>query len=111
MGERHVVGVGRFGDYDFVARIEAAMNANSTASDRGGDDYVVYIHVDVEPAVVVAELLPQRQQSFRRTVFKHLAVDVAQRFQTDLGGRQIGLTDVEVVHMHAAGFGGIAERH
>ena len=111
-GERHVVGVGRFGNYDFVTGVEASheREENRFAASRGDDD-VIRRHVDVVFRIVADQLLAERAKTHARTVFKHLAVDAANGVDGALWCRKVGLSDVEVIDMESACFGTITERN
>ena len=109
-GERHIVGVGRFGDDDFVARVEARHECEEHgfgASRR--DDDVVGGDVDVKPLVVSCEFLTIRQVSCRRRILQYFAVDVLQGIKSDLRSGQVGLADIEVVDFNTALFGSYSQ--
>lgn len=71
----------------------------------GGHDDVVSLDIDVVTLVILAQLLAQRQQPFRRTVFQDLTVDMLEGFQPFGGSRDVGLADIQTVDLHAPGYG------
>ena len=110
-GESHVVGVGRFGYDDLVARIEARHEGEKHrfgASRR--DDDVVGRQADLVLGVILDQLFAQRPVAVAGAVFQHGAVYLLQGVQPHLRRGQIGLADVEMIDLHAAGLGGLGQR-
>ena len=111
-GEGHVVGIGRLGDDNLVARIEARHEGeeHGLGAARGDDDFVGR-ELDLVLGVVFDQLLAQRAVTVAGAVFEHCAVDVAQCVEADLRRGQVGLSDVEVVDFCAARLGRFGQRH
>ena len=106
-GERHVVGIRRFGHDDLVARVEACHEREEHClRTAGGDDDLVGPDVEAAATVIFGEFDAQRLEALRRGVFEHLAVDVAQGLESLRGCGHVGLADVEFVDRDAAAFGG-----
>ncbi len=102
-GEGHIVGVGRLGHDDLVARIETCHKGEQHGlGAAGGDDDVVDIDVDIETLVILLQLLAQRRQTVRRAVFQHFAVDLLESFKAFGRCRHIGLADIEPVDLYAS---------
>ena len=60
--------------------------------------------------VIPYQLLAVTPVSGTGAVFQHLAVDVADGIQSHFRRRQVGLSDVQVKHVHTALLGGIGQR-
>ena len=111
-GEGHVVGVGRFGNDDLVTGVEARHEGEEhRLGAPGRDDDLVGRELDLVLLVVRHELFAQRAVAVAGAVFEHLAVDVLQGLESHLGGRQVGLSDVQVVDFRTACRGGFGQRH
>ena len=110
-GERHIVGVGGLGDDDLVAGVEACEESKQhrLRASRGDDD-VVGRHEDVILGIVVHEFLAIAAVALRRTVFEHLTVYIVNGVEGCLWCRQVGLTDVEPIHLYPALFGSVGQR-
>ena len=111
-GKGHVVGIGRLGDDDFVARVEARHKGEEhrLGASRGDDDFVGR-ELDLVLGVVLDQLLAQRAVAVAGAVFEYRAVDVAQCVEADLRRGYVGLADVEVVDFRAARLGRFGQRH
>ena len=102
-GERHVVGVRRLRDDDFVARVQAAQEGEEyRLAAAARDDDFVRREFDLVAVIVADQRLPQRAVALRRAVFQRLAVDVLQHVQRLLRRRQVRLTDVQLVDLDPA---------
>ena len=94
-GHRHIVGISRLRDQDFVTRVEAGQKDQRKGfGGAGGDENLVRRDLDRKPSVVLRHLLAQAGQPVARTVTKHLLVDPPQRLEAYLGRRDVGLADI-----------------
>ena len=108
--ERHVVRVGRLGDDDFIARVQAAQEGEKDClAAAGGDDDVVGGELDLVAVVVLHKCLAQRAIALRRAILERGSVDVLERFQRLRRRRQIRLADVQFVDLHAPVLGRIGQ--
>ena len=110
--EGHIVGVGRLGNDDLIAWIEARHKGkqHGLRASRSDDD-VVGREFYLILVVVANKLLAQRQKSVAGAILQQFAVDFRERIQTLLRRGQVGLTDIEVVDFHSTTFGRIGQRH
>ena len=110
-GEGHVVGVGRFGNDDFVARVEARHEGEEHGLGAArGDDDLLGREFDLVLLVIGHQLFAQRAVAVAGAVFQHLAVDVFQGFEPLLRRREVGLADVQVVDLRSPGAGRVGQR-
>ena len=110
-GEGHVIGVGRLGDDDLVAGVEARHEGEQHGLGTARrDDDVVGRELDLELFVVTYQFLAQRAISVAGAVFEHRTVDLFQGVEPGLRRRQVGLADVQVVDLGAACPGGFGQR-
>ena len=111
-GEAVVVGVERFGDDDLVARVEAAVESEQDGlGAAGGHDDLIGGEVDVDGLVVLDQLLAAGKDTCGVAVGDDLLVELLHGLAGAFGSLDIGLTDVEVVHVYASFLGFIRERH
>ena len=110
--EGHVVGIGRFGDDDLVARVETRHEGEQHGFGTArGDDDLLGREFDLVLVVVGDQLLTQRTIAVAGAVFQYFAVDAFQRVESYLRGREVGLSDVQVVDLDPSCPGGIGQRH
>ena len=110
-GEGHVVGVGRFGNDDFVARVEARHEGEEHGLGAArGDDDLLGRELDLILLVIGHQLFAQRAVAVAGAVFQHLAVDVFEGFETLLGRGEVGLADVQMVDFRSPGAGRVGQR-
>ena len=111
-GKSSVVGISRFGNDDFVARIEATHKSKVNGlGASGGNDNVLFGDVDVEAVIISSQFCFQAFNTIAGAVFQYRTVDVSNRIQRHLRSFQIGLTDVEMINFYSAGFGLIGKRN
>ena len=109
-GKGHVVGVCGFGHDDFVSRVQTAQEGEEHGfGTSGGDDDIVGREVDVVLLVVAHQLLAVALVALRWAVLQHGAVDVAYCVEGCLGCGQVGLTDVEVIHVYSPFLGVVSQ--
>ena len=111
-GKSHVVGIGRLGNDDLVAGVQARHEGEQHRLRTARSDYdVVGRKFYLVLVVVPHKFLAQRSVTVARAVLQHLAVDITQSVETLLRRRQVGLAYIEVVNLYAATFGGIGQRY
>ena len=64
----------------------------------------------VKLGIVLNQFLPQALYPFAGAILQRAAVDVLERIQTDLRGREVGLTNVQVVNFYTSFFRLIGQR-
>ena len=118
LGEGVIVGVVRFRDDDFVARIEANGKSHlQSLATASGDDNLVRGHIDAVTVVIVAQSATIARDTSRVAVFQHTMTgwkilrSLSQSLQSSLRSFNVRLTDVKVIHMDATLFGGISKRN
>ena len=110
-GKRHIIGIGRLGNNDFIPRIEASQEREQhRLRAAGSDDDVVCSQIDIVLCIVTHQLLAVTAISRTGTVFQNFPVDVPYRFNRDFRSRQVGLTDVQVKYMYTPLLGSICQR-
>ena len=118
LGEGVIIGVVRLWDDDFVARVKAHCEGHlqSLATARG-DKHLVRRDIDTMPMVIVAQGTTIGRDARRVAVFQHTVAGrkflggLSQSLQSTLRGLDVGLADVEVIHMDTAFLGGIGKRN
>ena len=111
-GESVVVGIERFRDDDFVARIHAAVEGEKeTFATTGGNDDFVDGDVDTHAVVVFHQFFAVAEISSRVAVSDYGNVGVAHGITGTFRGLNVGLTDVKVVNVDTTTFGGIRKWH
>ena len=117
LGEGVVVGVIGFGYDNLVAWVEADGESHLKGlAAAGGDEHLVGCHVDTVAVVVVAKGAAIAEDACRVAVFQNtFAVRqftglFGQSGQGSFGGLDVGLADIEMVHVDATLFGGVRER-
>ena len=112
LGEGVVVGVIGLGDDDLVAGVEAAGESHlQSLAAAGGHQYALGRDVDAVLLVVLAQLLAVALYTGAGAVGQHVDLGVRQLLQGSLRGLDVGLADVQVVHVYAVGLGGVGERY
>ena len=110
-GKRHIVGIGRLGNNDFITRIETSQERKQhRLRTAGSDDDVVCSQIDIVLRIVAHQLLAVTAVSRTGAVLQNFPVDVPYRVNRDLRCRQVGLSDVQVEYMYASLFGSICQR-
>ena len=104
-GKCHVIGVCRFGNDDFVARIQAGQKSeqHSLRTSRRDDD-VVRRKIDMIFGIISDQLFPVTQISLARAVFQNRPVDITDGIYGRSRSRQIRLADIQMVHMYPSIF-------
>ena len=118
LGEGVIIGVIRFWNDDFVARVEAHGEGHlqSLATARG-DKHLVRRDIDTVPMVIVAQGAAIGRDARRVAVFQHTVAGrkflggLSQSLQSTLWSLDVGLADVEMIHMDTAFLGGIGKRN
>ena len=111
-GKGGVVGISRFGNDDFVSRIEAAHKSEiNRFGTSGGNDYIFFGDINIKSMIISSQFCFQAFNTIAGAVFQYRTVDVSNRIQRHLRSFQIGLTDVEMIHFYSAGFGLIGKRN
>ena len=110
-GERHVIGIERVRDDDFVARPETGQEReqHGLGAARRHDDFLRR-KVDAVLCVVLHHLGAQAQVAVGRAVLQDAAVDGLEGVQTALRRLDIGLADVEMIDVHAVALGRVGIR-
>ena len=109
-GKRDVIGVAGLGHQHFVARIEAGEEGQQDGfGSAGGDDDLVRMDVQAESGIVPRQLFPEGEEALAGTVFQGFARDGLQGVQPFLGGGQVRLPDIQVIHFHAFPLGSVGE--
>ena len=105
-GETVVVGVERFGDDDFVARVEAAVESEQDGlrTARGHDDFIGG-EVDVDAFVVLDQLFAAAEDTGGVAVGNHLLVKLLDSLAGAFGCLDVGLPDVEVIDVDTSFLG------
>ena len=108
----HVIGIRRFRNDDLVSRVQTRHEGEQHSLRPSRRDYdILGRELYLVLVVIPHQFLAQRPVTVARTVFQHLAVYVAQRIQSLLRRRQIGLADVQMIYLDSAAFGGIGQRY
>ena len=103
LGKGHIVGIHRLGDDHLVARVQCRQEGEENGLAAAcGDDDVVGRDVDVVLGVVVHQLFTIASKALRGRVLEHCACHVLERVEPLLRAGQVGLTDVEMVHLYPA---------
>ena len=111
-GECHVIGVGGFGDDNFVAGVEARHESEEHRFGAAcGNDDVVGRELDLILLVIAGQFLAQRTVTVAGAVFENRTVDFLQGIEPHLRRGQVGLADVEMVDFDASGAGRFGQRN
>ena len=116
LGEGVVIGVIRLGDDDFVARIEADGESHlQSLATTVGDNHLVGGDIDAVAVIIVAKGTAIGGDTggvavFQHTlVLRHLVSLHRQGLEGACRGLDVGLADIQVIHVHTTFFGGIGE--
>ena len=102
-GKSHIIGIRRFGHDDFVARVQTGQKSkkHGLGTTRRYND-VISIQMNVITAIIAGELFTIGAITLTRTILQNPAVNVPYGVQGHLGGGQIRLTDVQMIHVRTA---------
>ena len=111
-GKGVVVGVIRFGDDNLVARIQTHREGHlQRLATAGGHQYALRRDVDIVAFIVFAQLVSVTLYTGAGTVSKHLYLGLSQCLQGSLGSLNIGLANIQVIHMYSVSLGCICKGH
>ena len=118
LGEGIVVGVIRLWNDDFVARVEAHGESHlQSFTTTRGDKNLIRRDIDAMTMVIVAKGTTVGGNTGGVAVLQHTMAGrkilggLSKGFQGTLGGLDIWLSDVEVIHMNTAFLGSIGKRN
>ena len=110
-GKRHIVGVSRLWNYDFVTWIQTGKEGKQHGLRTArGDDDVISRQIDVVFFVIACQFFSIDFKALARTIFQHLTVNMTQNVQSLLRGWEVGLSDIQVVNVNSALFGSRRKR-
>ena len=109
-GKCHIVGIGRFGHDNLVARIQTGQKGEEhSLRTAAGDDDVIGREVDMVLLIILHQLGPVAQIALAGTVFQYLAVDVSDGIDGRSGCRQVRLSDIQMINMDTALLGCVGQ--
>ena len=107
----HIVGIGGLGDDNLVAGIEGTHKGKEHGlRTAGGNDDIVGSNLDVILVIILCKFLSIAEITLRWRIFEHLTVNILEGIKSTLRGRQVGLTDIEVINFGATGLGCSCQR-
>jgi len=111
-GEGHVVGVGRFGDNQFVSGVEARHEGEEDRLGTAcGDDNIVGIDNNIVLRIVFHQFFAETADTLAGRILQHCTVDAAHGFETAFRCRQVGLPDIEVIDLDTPLYGTVGQRN
>ena len=87
-GKRHIVCIRRFGNNNFIPRIQTSHKRKEYSfRASGSDDYIFNIDIDIEFRIIFNQFLTETTNSLTRRIFQYFTVNTAHGLHRDLGSR------------------------
>ena len=110
-GKRHVIGIGRLGHDNLVTGVQTCQEREEHGlRTAAGDDDVIGGELNAKLIIVAHQFPAVAEIALARAVFQNTAVDIANGIQCLRRRRQVGLSDIEMIHMHTTLLGSISQR-